>query len=72
MVDWLLIRDRDSWPSTQVVLLDPDKPVYLLNATPDLRAFMTVLGPGEVELTDIMQEKTLRMFLEANRTGKAG
>jgi hypothetical protein len=72
-VDALLNRDVSSWPRDQVVHLNPDQPGYLLNVTPDLRAFITVLGPGEIELSDIVREETLRLFLERHRAGgKAG
>lgn len=68
-VDALLIHDPDSWPREQAVRLNPDKPAYLLKVTPDLRAFLTVLAPGDIELSDIVREETLRLFLERYRAG---
>jgi hypothetical protein len=68
-LDWLLIREPGSWPADQAVRLSPDRPAYLLKVLPDLRAFLVVLAPGAVELSDIVREETLRLFLERYRGG---
>jgi hypothetical protein len=68
-VEWLLTRPPASWPRELLVRLDPDKPAYLMRVTPELRAFITVLDSGGIELTDIVREDTLRLFLERYRAG---
>jgi hypothetical protein len=65
----LQTREPDSWPRELVVRLSPDKPVYLMRVTPDLRAFLTVLDSGGIELSDVVREDTLRLFLERYRAG---
>jgi len=63
--------DPISWPQDKVSRLSPDKPVYLLRASPDLRAFIRTLEPGGIELFDIVREETLRLFLERQRAAGA-
>jgi hypothetical protein len=58
-----------SWPREKVDRLSPDKPVYLLRVSPELRAFIRVLDSGGIELFDIVREETLRLFLERHRAG---
>ncbi len=71
--DKLLVHEPDDWPREKAVHLESEIPQYLLNVSPDLWAFITVFGPGEFELFDIMKKDTLRQFLEQHRTGsKAG
>ncbi len=65
----LLIREPTSWPRGEVLRLDEGKPVFLLRVTPDLRAFITVLDSGDIELYDIVREETLKAFLERYRGG---
>ena len=65
----LQAADPASWPHEKVDRLKPDEPVYLLRATPDLRAFLRVLDAGGIELFDIVPEETLRLFLERYRAG---
>jgi hypothetical protein len=64
-----LIRGPASWPREQAVQLSPDKPAYLLRVSPDLRAFVNVLPAGNIELSDIVREETLRLFLERHGAG---
>ena len=47
----------------------PDKPVFLLRVTPELRAFIRLEEGGAVELFDILREDTLRLFLERYSLG---
>lgn len=63
----LLGRDPASWPREQAVRLDPDKPVFLLRVSPELRAFVRREDGGAIELYDIVREDTLRLFLERYR-----
>jgi hypothetical protein len=71
--EFLLTRDPAAWPRDLVERLSPDKPVYLLRVTDELRAFFTLLDSGGIELSDIVREDTLRLFLERYRAGsKAG
>jgi hypothetical protein len=57
-------RDPATWPRDEVRRLSPDKSVYLLRASPDLRAFIRILDSGRMELFDIVREETLQLFLE--------
>ena len=68
-METLLIRDPALWSRDQAIRLSPDKPTYLLKVSPDLRAFITVLASGDIELLDIMREETLRLFLERLQNG---
>ena len=68
-VEALLMRDPAIWPREEAVRLAQDKPVYLVRVSPDLRAFVMAPGEGQVELTDVVREDTLRLFLERNRNG---
>jgi hypothetical protein len=68
-VESLRRTDPGSWPHEKVVRLGPDKPVYLLQASPELRAFIRVLDSDVIELSDIVREDTLRLFLERYRAG---
>lgn len=70
-VDYLRRRDPACWPSELVVPLSADKPMYLLRVTPELRAFVTVLDSGGIELSDIVREETLRLFRERERDAAA-
>ena len=65
----LLGRDPGSWPREEATRLDPDKPVFLLRVSPELRAFVTLEDGGNLELFDIVREETLRLFLERYRLG---
>jgi hypothetical protein len=56
-----------SWSTETVVRLGEDKPVYLVRIPPDLRAFIRIMGSGDVELFDIAREETLKLFLERER-----
>jgi hypothetical protein len=67
--DALQAADPASWPHDKVDRLSPDKPVNLLRATPELRAFIRVLDSGGIELFDIVPEETLRLFLERYGAG---
>lgn len=67
MTQFLRMREPASWPRDLVVPLSPEKSIYLLRVTPDLRAFLTVLDSGDIELTDIVREETLRLFRERKR-----
>jgi hypothetical protein len=60
----LLGRDPASWPHGEAARLDPDKPVFLLRVSPQLRAFIRPVEGGAVELFDIVREDTLRLFLQ--------
>jgi hypothetical protein len=60
----LLGRDPASWPREEAARLDPDKPVFLLRVSPELRAFIRLEEGGAVQLFDIVREDTLRLFLE--------
>ena len=72
-VEALLLREPASWSPEQAIRLNADQPLYVLNVTPDLRAFITVHAPGDIELSDVMREETLRLFLERRGAGgKAG
>ncbi len=62
-------RDPDSWPREEAARLDPDKPVFLLRVSPELRAFVKVEEDGNLGLLDIALEETLRLFLERYRSG---
>jgi hypothetical protein len=55
----------------RVLRLNSDRPVYTLQPTEKLRAFVRILDSGEIELLDIIPEETLRLFLEQSRTGSA-
>jgi hypothetical protein len=68
MVEALQAREPASWSSQEATRVSPDKPVYLLRVTPELRAFIRV-EDGGLELFDIVREDTLRLFLERYRTG---
>jgi hypothetical protein len=58
-----LQRERpDHWPETKVVRLTPEEPVYLLRVSPDLRAFVRVQEPDQLELLDIVRPETLKLF----------
>jgi hypothetical protein len=57
------------WPTEKIARLGEDKAVYLLRASQDLRAFIRVVEPDTIELFDIVQEETLRLFLERYRSG---
>jgi hypothetical protein len=59
----------EQWPGNSVSRLSPDKPLYLVRATPELRAFVRALEPKGVELLDVVRENTLRLFLERQRSG---
>ena len=61
--------DPSSWPPEEVNRLGSDKSGYLLRATPNLRAYIRTLEAQVIELTDIVSEETLRLFLERYRTG---
>jgi hypothetical protein len=61
--------DPASWPRDKVEPLSQEKRVYLLRATPQLRAFIRVLDSGGMELFDVVREDTLRLFLERYRAG---
>jgi hypothetical protein len=61
--------DPASWPSEKANSVSPDKPIYLLRVSPDLRAFVRILDSGDIELFDIVSEETLRLFLERYRAG---
>lgn len=63
--------DPAAWPRDQVSRLSPDKPVYLLRTSPELRAFIRVLESGQLELFDVVREETLRLFLERQRVSSA-
>src|SRR5262249_44899014 len=67
----LQARAPASWPSEEAVRLAEDKPVYLLHVTRDLRAFIRVLDSRQIELSDIVREETLRLFLERERAAGA-
>jgi hypothetical protein len=67
----LVLHDQAAWPADRVLQIRPDKPVYLLRVTPDLRAFIRVSAPAaEVELFDLVREETLSLFRE-RQTGTA-
>lgn len=68
-VEALQTAHPDAWPCEKVDHLSPDKSVYLLRVSPELRAFLRVLDSGGIELFDIMREETLRLFLERYRAG---
>lgn len=70
-VDYLRRNDPACWPRELVVPLNADKPMYLLRITPELRAFITVLDEGAIELSDIVREETLRLFVERERDAAA-
>ncbi len=68
-VELLQSGEKASWEAEGVESLGEGKQVYLLRASPELRAFARVKAPGEVELFDIVREDTLQMFLERNLAG---
>lgn len=47
-----------------------DEPLYLVNLPDDYRAFLRVTATGQLELSDIAREETIRWFIEQYR--KAG
>jgi hypothetical protein len=65
----LLGRDPQTWPSEEAARLDPDKAVFLLRVSPELRAFVRLEEDGNLELFDILREETLRRFLERYPSG---
>lgn len=67
----LLGRDPASWPREEAARLDPDKSVFLLRVSPELRAFVKLEDGGTIELLDILREDTLRLFLERYRLGSS-
>lgn len=68
-VESLLGRDPSSWPSEEAARLKPDKSMFLLRVSPELRAFVGLEPDGTVELLDIMLEETLRLFSEQYHSG---
>jgi hypothetical protein len=73
VADALLIGDPASWPGEQVRPLSADGSAYLLRASPDLWVYVTVAPSGDVEVSDVVRQDTLRLFLERlAATGKAG
>jgi hypothetical protein len=69
----LLLGDPGSWPGDQARPLSPDGSAYLLRASPDLWVYVTVLPSGDFEVSDVVRQDTLRVFLERlAATGKAG
>jgi hypothetical protein len=69
VLEWLVLRDQGEWPSDLAVRIGQNEPVYLVRATPELRAFIRVTDGGQVELHDIVSEDTFRVFLERYRAG---
>jgi hypothetical protein len=65
----LQIRQPTSWPRDLIVRLNPNQPMYLMRVTRELRAFITVLDSGDIELSDVVREDTLHLFLERYRAG---
>ena len=70
-VEGIVRRDPASWPTEEMVRLREDESLYLLRVSPALRAFISVLDSGGIELFDIMREETLRLFLERQRAAGA-
>ena len=64
LAEYLRSVDPASWPRELVVPLSSEKPMYLMRVTPELRAFITTLDSGGIELSDIVREESLRLFLE--------
>ncbi len=64
-VNSLVNLPPDRWPSDRVHLIDPVKARYMLLATPDWRVFFTRSTLGEIEITVIMHEETIRAFHSA-------
>jgi hypothetical protein len=62
-------RDPASWPGEETVRLGEDKPLFMVRVSPELWAFIKVLDSGDTELTDLVPEGTLRLFLEKQRAG---
>jgi hypothetical protein len=64
-IDALVLHDEGAWPADRVLRITQGKPVYLLNVTPNLRAFIRLSAPAaEVELFDLVREETLNLFRE--------
>lgn len=70
-VQFLGRKEPASWPSDLAIPLKSEKSMYLLRITPNLRAFVTILDSGGMELTGIVREETLRMFQERQGNGTA-
>jgi hypothetical protein len=64
-------KDPATWVKDEALRLEEDKQVYLVRVSPEMRAFVRVLGPGKVELFDLVREETLQLFLERQRTAGA-
>lgn len=62
-------RDPASWPREAVTSLAGEPQAYLLRVSPELRAFIRILGGGQIELVDVIGEGTLRQFLERYGAG---
>jgi hypothetical protein len=67
MAYYLRRSDPASWSPDLVAPLNPEKRKFLMRVTPELRAFLTVLDSGDIELTDLVREETLRLFRERQR-----
>jgi hypothetical protein len=59
----------DRWPADQVRLIDKGKQLYLLRVTPELLAFIRIVGGGQIELNDIVRAEALRLFQEKYAAG---
>lgn len=72
-VDALAAEEPISWPKEELVHLGDNQLLYLLQVSSELRAFIRILNSGDIELLDLVQEDTLRQFLEQHHAeGKAG
>jgi hypothetical protein len=65
------LRDSDpaDWPKDLVVRLKREKPTYLLQVSPELRAFIGLTGPDEIEIQDVAYAETLKNFQNRQRNG---
>ncbi|MFO0863929.1 MAG: hypothetical protein U0744_04630 [Gemmataceae bacterium] len=61
--------DPSKWLGNNIAKI-PDKPIYLLRVTPDLRAFIRILEDGNVELFEIVREAVLQLLIsQVTKTG---
>lgn len=63
-IESLLRLPPNQWPDERVKLLSADKSIYLLYATRDWRVFFTLSPSGEIAITSVAHEETLKWFAE--------
>jgi hypothetical protein len=60
----LLKITPEEWTNRRAVRIADDESDYLVQLPNAMKAFVRILGSGELELLDIMSEGTLRLFLQ--------